>query len=220
MQGRAVVAEQPAELGERLEVAAVGESRDAAGTPGPGSYQSVLGGIDGGERPVGMAAGRAGVPAQGEDGGRDHLSGRGHDVHMVRLRDAGRLGGYVQCLVPAPGVDVCPPERGQARGAGAPHPGCPEPLHGILQHMDRQVGFVQEPCGGPGSPQSRLVKGRARDTAQVRDELVSAAERVRTGPYPELPSADINARATAGRWPLVFQEFEDAVHGLAAGGRT
>src|SRR5580704_1340965 len=36
VQRRAVLAEQPAELGERLEVTAVGESRDAQGTPGAG----------------------------------------------------------------------------------------------------------------------------------------------------------------------------------------
>src|SRR5690348_17546414 len=43
VQGRAVLAEQPAELGERLEVVAVGESGDAEGTPGPGGYQPVFG---------------------------------------------------------------------------------------------------------------------------------------------------------------------------------
>jgi hypothetical protein len=36
VQRGAVLAEQPAELGERLEVTAVGETRDAEGTPGPG----------------------------------------------------------------------------------------------------------------------------------------------------------------------------------------
>ena len=105
-------------------------------------------------------------------------------------------------LVPAPGVDVSPPERGQARAAGALHAGSPEPLHGILQQGDRQVGFVQEPCGGTGSPQSGLVKGRAADLAQVPDEFASAAERVGAGPYPEPVRAGISARAMAGdgRW--------------------
>ena len=51
VQGRAVLAEQPAELGERLEVTAVGESRDAEGTPGAGGHQPAFGRIDGGERP-------------------------------------------------------------------------------------------------------------------------------------------------------------------------
>ena len=159
--GRAVLAEQPAELGERLEVAAVGEGRDAEGPPGPGGYQPAFGRIDGGERPVGMPAGRAGVGAHGEDGGRDHVGGRGDEFHLVRLGQAGGLGGSFQRLVPAPGVDVCPSERGQARAAGALRAGGPEPLHGILQQGDRQVGFVQEPRGGTDSPQSGLVKGRA-----------------------------------------------------------
>jgi len=222
VQRRAVLAEQPAELGERLEVAAVGESRDAQGPPGPGGHQPAFGRIDGGERPVRMPAGPAGVGAQGQDGGRDDVSGRGNEFHLVRLGRAGGLGGNVQRLVPAPGVDVCPPERGQARGAGAPHPGCLEPAHGVLQHMDRQVGFVQEPCGGPGSPQSRLFKGRAGDAAQVRDELVSAAVGIGAGPDPEPPRTGINARemACGRRWPLAFQDFEYAAHGLAAGGRT
>src|SRR3984957_20626864 len=77
VQRRAVLAEQPAELRERLEVAAVGESRDAEGPPGPRGYQPALRRIDGGERPGGMPACRGGVGAQGENGGGDHVSGRG-----------------------------------------------------------------------------------------------------------------------------------------------
>ena len=65
MQRRAILAEQPAELGERLEVAAVGQRRDAEGTPGPGGDQAAFGRIDGAERPFGMAACRGGVAAQG-----------------------------------------------------------------------------------------------------------------------------------------------------------
>src|SRR4029077_1079442 len=148
VQRRAVLAEQPAELGERLEVAAVGESRDAEGTPGPGGHQPAFGRIDGGERPARVPAGRAGVAAHSQDGGGDHVSGRRNDVHLVRLGHAGGLGGDVQRLVPAPGVDVGPPERGQGWTAGALRAGCPEPLHGILQQADRQVGFVQEERGG------------------------------------------------------------------------
>ena len=183
--GRAVLAEQPAELGERLEEAAVGESRDAEGTPGPGGYQSVFCWIDGGERPGGMPACRAGVAAQGEDGGGDHVSGRGNDFHLVRLSHAGGLGGNLQRVVPAPRVDVCPPQHGQAPAAGTPHAGSPEPLHGVLQQGDRQAGFVQEPRDGTDSPQRGLFNGRADDLAQVREELVSAADRVGAGPYPE-----------------------------------
>ena len=133
MQGRAVLAEQPAELGERLEVAAVGESRDAEGTPGAGGHQPAFGRIDGGQRPGRMPACRAGVGAQRQDGGGDHVSGRGNEFHLVRLGQAGGLGGYVERLVPAPGVDVGPPEHGQAPAAGAPYAGSPEPLHGVLQ---------------------------------------------------------------------------------------
>ncbi len=49
MQRRAILAEQPAELGEGLEVAAGGESRDAEGTPGPGGNQPAFCRIDGSE---------------------------------------------------------------------------------------------------------------------------------------------------------------------------
>ena len=129
--------------------------------------------------------------AQGEDGGRDHVGGRGDEFHLVRLGQAGGFGGGFLRLVPASGVDVQPAERGQARAAGAPRAGGPEPLHGVLQQGDRQVGFVQEPCGGTDSPQGGLVKGRAADLAQGRDELASAAERVGAGPYPEPVRADL-----------------------------
>ena len=221
VQRRAVLAEQPAELGERLEVAAVGESRDAEGTPGPGGHQPAFGRIDGGERPGGMRACRAGVGAQGQDGGGDHVSGRGDDVHLVRLGQAGGLGGNFQRLVPAPGVDVGPPQHGQAPAAGTPHAGSPEPLHGVLQQGDRQVGFVQEPCGGSYSPQRGLFNGRADDLAQVREELVSAADRVGAGAYPESQRVDINARGPAGRRrTLAFQQAEGAADGLAAGGHS
>ena len=159
VQRRAVLAEQPAELGERLEVTAVGQSGDAEGPPGPGGHQPAFRWIDGGERPGRMLARRGGVGAQGEDGGGDHVCGRGNDFHVVRLGHAGGLGGDFERLVPAPGVDVCPPERGEACAAGASHAGSPEPLHGVLQHGDRQVGFVQEPCGGTYSPQRRALQG-------------------------------------------------------------
>ena len=56
VQRRAILGEQPAELGERGEVAAVGESRDAAGTPGPGGNQPAFRRVDGGERPGRMPA--------------------------------------------------------------------------------------------------------------------------------------------------------------------
>ncbi len=221
MQGCAVLAEQPAELGERLEVAAVGESRDAEGTPGAGDHQPAFVWIDGGERPGRMPARRAAVGAQGEDGGGDHVSGRGNEFHLVRLRHAGGLGGYLQRLVPAPGVDVCPPEHGEAPAAGAPYAGSPEPLHGVLQQADRQVGFVQEPCGGSYSPQRGLFNGRVGDLAQVREELISAADRVGAGVYPESQRVDINARGPAGgRWTLAFQQAEGTADDLAAGGQA
>ena len=219
MQRRAVLAEQPAELGERLEVAAVGESRDAEGPPGPGGHQPAFGRIDGGERPGGVPAGRGGVAAQGQDGGGDHVSGRGNEFRLVRLGQAGGLGGDVQRIVPAPRVDVGPPQHGQAPAAGTPHAGRPEPLHGFLQQGDRQVGFVQEPRGGSYSPQRGLFNGRADDRAQVREELVSAADRVGAGAYPE--SQHINTRGPAGgRRVLAFQQVEGAADGLAAGGQA
>ena len=89
-----------------MEVTAVGESRDAEGTPGAGGHQPAFGWIDGGERPGRVPACRAGVGAQGEDGGGDHVGGRSDEFHLVRLGHAGGLGGYVQSVVPAPGVDV------------------------------------------------------------------------------------------------------------------
>jgi hypothetical protein len=56
---------------------------------------------------------------------------------------------------------------------------------------------------------------------QVSDELASAAERVDARLYPEPVRARIDAQARAGGWePLIFQEPENAAHGLAAGGRT
>ena len=219
MQRRAIVAEQPAELGERWEVAAVGESGHAEGTPGAGGYQPAFRGIDGGERPGRMPACRVGLGAHGEDGGGDHVRGRGNDVHLVRLGQAGGLGGYLQRLVPAPRVDICPPEHGQAPAAGTPHAGSPEPLHGFFQQGDRHAGLVQEPGGGSYPPQRGLFHGRAGDLAQVREELVSAADRVGAGAYPESQHADINARGPAGgRRTLPFQQAEDAADGLAAGG--
>jgi hypothetical protein len=64
MQRRAVLAEQPPELSERLEVTAVGESRDAEGTPGPDVHQTALGRVDGGESLCSVPGRRAGVGAQ------------------------------------------------------------------------------------------------------------------------------------------------------------
>jgi hypothetical protein len=99
-----------------------------------------------------MPAGSAGVGPEGEDGGRDRVGCRADELHLICL---GQVGGFCCCflgLVPASRVDVRPSERGQARGAGALRAGCPEPLHGFLQHRDRQVGFVQEPGRGPDSP--------------------------------------------------------------------
>ena len=219
VQRRAVLAEQPAELGERLEVTAVGESRDAQGTPGASGHQPAFGRIDGGERRGRMPAGRAGVGAQGQDGGGDHVSGRGDEFHLIRLGHAGGLGGNVQSLVPAPGVDVCPPEDGQAPAAGAPYAGSPELLHGVLQQADRQVGFVQDPRGGTCSPQRGLFNGRAGDRAQAREELVSAADWVAAGAYPEPQYVDINASGPdGGRWTLAFQQVEGTADGLAASG--
>jgi hypothetical protein len=39
----------------------------------------------------GVPAGRGGVGAQGQDGGGDHLGGRGDEVHQVRVGHAGGL---------------------------------------------------------------------------------------------------------------------------------
>ena len=110
MQRRAVLTEQPANLGEDLKVAAVGESRDTNGTPGTGSHQPALCRTAVARAPGGMPARRAGVGAQGMNRGCDHVRRRGDDFHMARRRQAGGLRGNLQRLVPAPGVDVRPPE--------------------------------------------------------------------------------------------------------------
>src|SRR6204780_1324287 len=168
-----------------------------------------------------MPACRAGGGAQGEDGGGDHVSGRANEVHLVGLGEVGGFGGSFLGLVPASGVDVGPPEHGQAPAAGTPYAWSPEPPHGVLHQADRQVGFVQEPRGGTNSPQRGLFNGRADDLAQVREELVSAADWVGTGAYPESEHVDINARGPAGRQgTLAFQQAEGAVYGLAAGGQS
>jgi hypothetical protein len=221
VQGRAIVAEQPAELGERLEVAAVGEGGNTEEPPGPGGDQAAFGWIDGGERPVGVPAGRGGVAAHGQDGGGDHVGGRGDDAHVVRLGQAGSLGGGLQCVVPPPRVDVGPPEPGQGCAAGASHAGSPEPLHGVLQQADRQVGFVQEKRGRTCSPQRRPFKRRAGDSAQVGNQLLSAADWVDAGAYLQFQRAEVNELARAGgRRVLAFQQVEGAADGPAAGGRA
>ena len=141
----------------------------------------------------------------------------GSVADVVRLGHAGSLRRNVQRLVPAPGVDVGPPEHVQGSAAGTTYAGSPQPPHGVLQQADRQVGFVQEPCGGTDSPQSGLVEGRAADLAQVPDELASAAERVDARLYPEPVRAGIGARAMASvRESLIFQEAKNAAYGLAA----
>src|ERR1700722_5421498 len=216
--GRAVLAEQLAQLREGKEVAAVGEGGDSEGPSGPGGYQPAFCWIGGGERPVGMSACGTGVGPHGQDGGRDQVGGRGDEFHLVCLSQVGGFAGSFLGLVPPSAVDAGPPERGQAGAAGALRAGCPEPQHGVLQQGDRQVGFVQEPCGGTGSPQGGLVKGSATQLAQAPDELASAAERVGASPYPEPVRTGINAGTIAfGRRPLIFQEQENAVYRLAAG---
>src|ERR1700761_7915974 len=162
-----------------------------------------------------MPAGRAGVAADGTDGGRDQVGGRGDEFHLVRLSQVGGFGGSTFGLVPASGVDVRPSERSQAGAAGALLAGGLEPLHGILQQGDRQNGFIEEPCAGTDSPQSGLVKERTAALAQVPDQLASAAERVGARPYPEPARPGINPRAMAGG-SLSFQESENAAYGLAA----
>src|SRR6185312_8553726 len=159
--------------------------------------------------------------AQSQDSGGDHVSRRGDDVQLVRVGDAGGVGGNLQRLVPAPGVDVGPPEHGQAPAADAPHAGSLEPLHNVLQQADRQVGFVQDPRGRSYSPQKGLFNGRAGELAQLRDELVPAADRVGTGAYPQFVRVDITARGPAGgRRTPAFQQAEGAAYRLAAGGHA
>ncbi len=137
MQRRAVLAEQPPQLSERLEVPAVGESRDAEGTPRPDVHQPAFGRVDGREGPSGVPARRAGVGAEGEDCCGDRVSRRSHDVHVARLSHAGSLRGNLQRLVPAACVDISPPQHGQAPAAGPPHTGSPKPLHSVLEQGDR-----------------------------------------------------------------------------------
>jgi len=89
-----------------------------------------------------------------------------------------------------------------------------------LQQRDRQVGFVQQPGGGGYPPQSGLFDGRADHRAQVRQELISAPDRVGAGAYPKSQHVDVNSLdLAAGRSALAYQQGERAVDGLAAGGR-
>ena len=150
--GRAFLAKQLAELREGKEMAAIGEGGDPEGPPGPGGHKSAFSWIGVGERPVSMRSCCTGVAAQGQDSGRDQVGRRGDEFHLMGLSQAGGFGGGFLGLVPASSVDIEPAERGQAGAAGALGAGCPEPLQGVLQHMDSQIGFVQEPCGGTGSP--------------------------------------------------------------------
>ena len=88
--------------------------------------------------------------------------------------------------------------------AGTAHAGSAESPHGVLQHGDRQAGLVQQPRGGRYTPPRRLVDGRADDRAQGRQELVSAADRVGAGGYPESQHVDVYPRDLAGvcgSWP-------------------
>ena len=203
------------------EVAAVGESGDAEGTPGPGGNQPAFCWIDGGERPGRMPACRAGVGAHGEDGGRDHVSGCGDDVHLVRLGHAGGLGGNFQRLVPAPRVDVRPPEHGQAPAAGARTPGARSRCMASCSKRIARSDSSRSHAAEADSPQRGLFNGRVGDLAQVREELVSAADRVGAGAYPESAAT---LASMPGAWPaagtLAFQQAEDAADGLAAGGRS
>ena len=198
MQRRAVLAEQPAELGERLEVAAVGESRDAEGTPGAGGDQPAFGRIDGRERPGRMPAGRGGVGAQGRT------------VAVMTSADAATISIWV--VSPRPAASEATSRASSQRPVSmyahpstvrlpplVPRtPGARSRSIASCSKRDRQVGFVQEPCGGRYSPQGGLFNRRVGDLAQVREELVSAADRVGAGPYPESQHVDINARGLAG----------------------
>ena len=65
--------------------------------------------------------------------------------------------------------------------------------------------------------QARLVDGRPDDRVQGRQELVSAADRVGAGAYPESQHVDVDPRDLAGlRWALAFHQGEGAIDGLAA----
>ena len=92
MQGRAILGEQPAELGERLEVAAVGEGGNTEGPPGAGGNQPAFGWIDGGERPVGVPACRGAVAAQGSGRWRRALAFQQVEGAADGLAAGGRSG--------------------------------------------------------------------------------------------------------------------------------
>ncbi len=216
VQGRAILAEQPAELAERLEVTAVGESRYAERPPGADGYQPAFGRMLRAPGVRGTSGGTLTVL------GWAYIdTGRWDEALEVAAEAASTAEANLMELVAAPGVDVGPPEHGQGPAAGAPYAGGPEPLHGVLQQADRQVGFVQEPGGGRYSPQRGLLDGRAGDRAQVREKLVSAADRVGADAYPESQHVDISAPIPAGaRRTLAFQQVEGTADGLAAGGQA
>ena len=133
VQRAAVRIEQLAELSVGHEVIAVSEGGETERVPGPGGYAPALRRID-----AGQGAGRAGagcgrVCAHGQDGGDGHVGGRRHDIHLVRLGQVAGLGADGQGVVPAAGVDVGPPERGQRRAAGAANARGLKPVHGFLE---------------------------------------------------------------------------------------
>ena len=182
-----------------VQVAPLGESRDAQSPPGPGGDQPAFRRIHPGQRAFGVQPGGAGVRPHGQDRRGDRVSGRGHHSHLGWLSQIGGFGRRFQRLVPASGVHVqpCPARSARRRW----RPACPVPGSGPWRPAAARTamrGFVEQPGGGADSPQSRLVHRGAGDPPQVRDELSAAAVRVGAGQYPQFPRVG-TAHSSHGR---------------------
>ncbi len=168
MHGRALFAEQAAKLRVGVQVAPVGERRDAQRPPGPGGDQPGFGRVRPGQRAFGVQPGGAGVRAHSQDGRGDRVSGRGHHSHPGWLSQIGGFGRRFQRFVPASGVHVKPCQRGQPAATGTLPARCLDAVHGVLQQADRDRGLVEQPGGGTDSPQRGLVHRGSGDPPQVR----------------------------------------------------
>ena len=220
---RAFRAEELAELGEGIEMAAVGQGRDAERPPGPGGYQPVFRWIDPGQGPVSVPCaprrsrrawpGR--WPRSSRRPRRRFPSGWPPPARRPRRRLPGpRPSVRCRCTAtrarsgPAPLVPRMPGARSR----------CMASCSMVIARPDSSRSHAAEPARHRAGSSS----GEPAICAQVRDELASAAERVGAGPYPEPPArrhqcAGGRPRAAA---PRCFQESEDAADGLAAGGRA
>ncbi|HEY6314392.1 MAG TPA: IS110 family transposase [Streptosporangiaceae bacterium] len=121
---------------------------------------------------------------------------------MARFATAARLAAWAG-LAPGDNESAGPPDPYRSSPAG---------------QKSRLRRRCRAPAGVPKFRHRGLFNGRVGDLAQVREELVSAADWVGAGAYPESQRIDIDARGPAGgRRTPAFQLAEGAADGLAAG---